>query len=75
MKQARKNGDVEEIEIPEIKHVKLRIILAIFFLVVSVVSLTYSLSSCVMVENGWREISAEAEETNCSGEFVFQYNI
>lgn len=75
MRHTRKNGDVEEIEIPEIKHVKLRIVLAIFFLVVAVISLTYSLTSCVMVQSGWREIPADAEEVNCSGEFVFQYNL
>ncbi|MGN0170627.1 MAG: hypothetical protein ACI39H_07695 [Lachnospiraceae bacterium] len=75
MKQAREHKDLEEIQIPEIKHIKLRIILAVFFLVIAVISITYSLSSCVMVESGWREISVETEEANCGVEFVFRYNL
>lgn len=74
MWKAGKHDD-EEIQIPEIKHVRLRIAVAVVFLVIAVGSLTYSLSSCVMVESGWREISADSDETNCSSEFVFQYNL
>ena len=63
---------VQKIEL-DTRHTKIRLALALIFLVVGAGLILYSLFSRTGVEAGWTEIKASAGETNCSSDFTFLY--
>ncbi len=62
------------VEVSE-KHVSLRFVLLIIFVVVAVVSLTYGFTSLFGTDPGWRAVEVEGGEISCSQDFVFNYNV
>ena len=65
---------VQQIELSE-KHVKLRIILAVVFLIIAVVAIGFGVHSCLSAEKGWQEITVNSISDSVSGEFKFMYNV
>ena len=63
---------VQKIEL-ETGHTKIRLVLALFFLVVGAGLILYSLFSRPAARAGWTEIEASAGEANCSADFTFLY--
>jgi hypothetical protein len=57
------------------KHVSLRFVLLIVFVVVAVVSLTYGFTSLFSTDPGWRTVEVEGGEVSCGQDFVFNYNV
>ncbi|MBE5906850.1 MAG: hypothetical protein E7277_08730 [Lachnospiraceae bacterium] len=70
-KKERKEKKID----PEMQRAKRRIIIAVFFLIVGVGSLTYGLSKAIIKQPGWREVTVEAKKQSCAGDFTFFYNI
>lgn len=62
------------VEVSE-KHVSLRFVLLIIFVVVAVVSLTYGFTSLFSTDPGWRAVEVESGEISCGQDFVFNYNV
>lgn len=67
---------VEKVELSG-KHIRLRIVLTVVFLVIGVSALVYGLLSFLGGgDGGWQEITASTSGDNhCGGEFVFQYDV
>ncbi len=67
---------VEKVELSE-KHIRLRIVLVIVFLLIGVSALVYGVLSFLGGgEGGWQEITASTSgENHCGGEFIFQYDV
>ncbi len=59
----------------KISHGKLRIVAALFFLILSVFFITRGVLQAIKTDSGWREIEAEIVNRSWSGDFVFQYNV
>lgn len=55
------------------KYRRLRLILAVAFLIVGVLLIAYSASNLSAKDPGWHEIEVNSSELNCGGEFVFLY--
>lgn len=65
---------VEKIELSE-KHIKLRVVLVILFIVLALAAFAVGIIFWLSTDAGWREIEADATDINCSSEFVFYYEI
>ena len=67
---------VEKIELSE-KHIRLRIVLTVVFLLIGVSALVYGVLSFLGGgDGGWQEITASVSgEDHCGGEFVFRYDV
>ncbi len=65
---------VERIELPE-KHLKLRIILTVVFLLIAAVAIGFGVKSCLSAEKGWQTITVSNAANSLSGEFMLVYNI
>lgn len=57
------------------KHMKLRIAAAVVFLLIGAGALAYAFSEFTSVSEGWQEITAEASDESCAGDFVLMYDI
>ena len=55
------------------EHGRLRLILAVVFLVMGAFFIAYSVANLSSKESGWNEIEVQSSEYNCSGDFVFLY--
>lgn len=62
------------VEVSE-KHISLRVVLLIVFVVVAVVSLTYGFTSLFSTDPGWRAVEVNSGEVSCGQDFVFNYNL
>ncbi len=67
---------VEKVELSQ-RHIRLRIVLTVMFLLIGVSALVYgALSFLGGGDGGWQEITASnSGENHCGGEFVFQYDV
>ena len=65
---------VEKIEVSE-KHFGRRAIAAAVFLLIGVGAFAYFIVGLVRGEPGWTEITALSSRVNCSGDFVFLYEV
>lgn len=65
---------VEKIELSE-KHIKLRIALVILLIVAALGAFAAAILFWRSTDAGWRQIAASTDETNCSSEFIFFYEI
>ncbi len=65
---------VEKIEVSE-KHVGRRAIAAAVFLLIGVGAFAYFIVGLVRGEPGWTEITALSSKVNCSGDFIFLYEL
>ena len=81
MKESRTGGrgrdlphprPVNKIELPA-EHRRLRLILAIVFLIVGAFFIAFSVANLSSKDPGWSEIEADSSELNCSDDFVFMY--
>lgn len=64
---------IESIEVDQ-KHLTLRAVLFVLFLVLGIAAIIYGLSGLFADPGGWRTVQAEAvAEADCSDEFVLQY--
>lgn len=57
------------------KHVKARLIAAVIFLVISVVSLGYAVSILTGTDKGWQFISASGDSTVYAAQFALSYEL
>ena len=55
------------------EHGRLRLILAVIFLVAGAFFIAYGVANLSSKDSGWNEIEANSSELNCSGDFVFLY--
>lgn len=62
------------VEVDE-KHVSLRLVALIFFVVVAVVSLTYGFTALFSTDPGWRVVEVEGGSVSCSQDFIFNYQV
>ena len=62
------------VEVDE-KHVSLRLVALIFFVVVAVVSLTYGFTKLFSTDPGWRVVEVEGGSVSCSQDFIFNYQV
>ena len=66
---------VKSIELSN-KHITLRLIATVAFLLIAAVAFTYGISSLFHVEEGWTEIEASTTAgISCSSEFTLYYNL
>lgn len=63
---------VNKIELPS-EHRRLRLVLAVVFLIVGAFFLAISVANLSSKDSGWSEIEADSSELNCSDDFVFLY--
>lgn len=63
---------VNKIDLPA-EHGRLRLILAVIFLVVGAFFIAYGVANLSSKDSGWNEIEVNSSELNCSGDFVFLY--
>ena len=63
---------VEKIELST-EHKRLRVILAVVFLLVGVIAIGYGMANLSSKDAGWTEIEADSSELNCSGDFMLLY--
>ena len=63
---------VNKIELPA-EHRRLRLILAVVFLIVGAFFIAFSVANLSSKDSGWSEIEASSSELNCSDDFVFLY--
>lgn len=63
---------VQKIELSE-KHITLRSILAVVFLLIGAGFIAYGVSSYFSGSAGWAQIESTASEINCGSDFVFLY--
>lgn len=63
---------VEKIELST-EHKRLRLILAVVFLVIGIISIAIGVSALFSKDSGWTEIEARSSQLNCSSDFVFLY--
>lgn len=63
---------VEKIELST-EHKRLRVILAVVFLLAGVIAIACGVANLTLKEPGWTEIEADSSELNCGGDFVFLY--
>lgn len=63
---------IQRIELSE-KNTKLRWILAAALLVIGLVAIAIGVNSCVGTQSDWQEVQITADKTNCSGDFVLNY--
>ena len=64
---------ITNIEVSE-GNKKLRMVLIVILLVIGAVSLTAGIMSLLHKDTGWQKVEVSTAETNCSPNFVFQYN-
>ena len=64
---------VNRVEISE-KNTKLRWIAAIALFVIGVIGITVGITSALKQDRGWQSVVCQAQQRNCSENFVFQYN-
>ncbi len=55
------------------EHRRLRLILAVAFLVMGAFFIAYGVANLSLKKPGWSEIEVSSSEYNCSGDFVFLY--
>ena len=65
---------VQRIELSE-KHIKLRIILTIVFIVIAVLAVGFGVKSCLSADKGWQEITSSNASNSLSVVFKLVYNI
>lgn len=63
---------VEKIELSD-EHKRLRLTLAVIFLLVGAFFLAYGVAHMSSKDAGWNEIEVTSSELNCGGDFVFMY--
>lgn len=63
---------VEKIELSQ-EHKRLRVILAVVFLLVAAIAFSYGVINLSSRDPGWAEIEAVSSESNCGSDFVFLY--
>lgn len=63
---------VQKIEL-DARHTKVRLALALLFLIVGAALIVYSLSGGFAVQAGWAEIEASAGNASCAPDFIFLY--
>lgn len=63
---------VEHIEVSD-KHVGLRLVLVVVFLLIAGLAFAFSLNALLSMEPGWTEISASDSAQSCASDFVFSY--
>ena len=64
---------VEQIDVPQ-KHVKLRVLLFVTFIILAVVCFAIVMVSLLKVEAGWFAVPVDSSSVqNCGGDFVFTY--
>lgn len=71
---SRKPKPVQHIELSD-NHRTLRIVLICILLVIAAVAFTLGLLSLLNGSSGWQIIQANSGKINCSGDFVFRYNL
>ncbi|SFQ05639.1 hypothetical protein SAMN02910358_00545 [Lachnospiraceae bacterium XBB1006] len=74
LNEEKKDSKEKKVD-PEMKRAKRKILIAVFFLIVGVGSLTYGLAKAIIKQPGWREVTAESTNESCANDFVFYYNI
>ena len=72
MKNKEKKQQTEDVELSE-KHLKLRTVLFVVFLVIALACIGYGLYSMMKVEPGWEEVIASSKGMNCGSDFTFFY--
>ena len=65
---------VKKIELSE-RHVKLRIVLVVLFIVIALAAFAMGIVFWLSTDAGWTQVEANASDTNCSGDFVFYYEV
>lgn len=65
---------VKKIELSE-KHVKLRVVLVIAFILCAVAAFAYAVITIMSVDKGWNKIQAASSDINCGDDFVFYYYV
>ena len=65
---------VEKIELSE-KHIKLRIVLVVLFIVLALAAFAVGIIFFLSTDKGWTEVEASASDSNCSTDFIFYYEI
>lgn len=71
----KKSSEIQSIEVEQ-KHLTLRMVLFVIFLVLGIAALIYGLSGFFTEQTGWRAVEREqAAEADCSDEFILQYDI
>ena len=65
---------VEKIELSE-KHIKLRIVLVVLFIVLALAAFAVGIIFLLSTDKGWTEVEASASDSNCSTDFIFYYEI
>ena len=65
---------VQRIELSE-KHIKLRVILMIVFILIAALAVGFGVKSCLSAEKGWQEITSSNAANSLSVVFKLVYNI
>ncbi len=65
---------VKKIELSE-RHVKLRIVLVVLFIVIALAAFAMGIVFWLSTDAGWTQVEANASDENCSGDFVFYYEV
>lgn len=65
---------VKKIELSE-KSTKLRIVLVIVALIIALVAFGFAIASLLDVESGWKTVEVTGIDTNCSNDFIFNYDL
>ena len=63
---------VTQIELSD-KHIVLRIILVVVFLIIGITGIVFGVKSCMEIPAGWTVIKANTKDDNCSADFSFNY--
>lgn len=64
---------VKRIEVENVSHVKLRIVLAILAAVIAVTAFSYGIRSVLNRNTGWQTVESFADGVDCGTDFVLQY--
>lgn len=72
-RKEREAPRIQRIELSE-KNIKLRWILAGALLLIGLVAIAIGVNSCISAQVGWQEVQITANKTNCSTDFVFNYD-
>lgn len=65
---------VEKVELPK-GHVRLRLILAVAFLVIGGIALGWGLTAALNEDPGWKTIEVDAQGLHCGEDFEFVYDL
>ncbi len=65
---------VEKVELSE-KHIKLRAVLTVAFLIIGIAAIVYGVSSFFGADAGWAEIESVSQNLHCGDDFVFLYEL